>query len=449
VKTMSSNSEPPKQQELKRITTDVVTENETACTKCELEVKAKPHKKINNKKKGSNLRETLHKRGKHSCSVCGKALSSYFTVHRHMLSQHGINKGGWTDIHKCPHCQTLLYGKYLYESHMTQGNKDLECKMCLERFPVRCLLRKHWSETNHGEICLICKKVTNSKKTLQVHVRSVHLNKAENKPLKQEVDSLKKEKYVCKICRKYFCGKSSLRVHLNTHKKTFKCEICCKTFSRYDLLTCHMDQVHTKERPFQCNICTKAFSSRNYLVTHIQAVHSSNMHPCDKCNKQFKTKYILRQHLKTVCNDKIDCSFPGCEETFKTNHSRYIHRMRHHFPETIPNCKICGRSFTKKEAVPLHMATAHGEGKLLKCGECDKSYGYKHCLERHMRNHTGERPFACNVCGLTFTQKVVMQNHLRTHSGEKNHQCDVCGMRFGTKFFMLKHAEKHKKNYKK
>lgn len=49
------------------------------------------------------------------------------------------------------------------------------------------------------------------------------------------------------------------------------------------------------------------------------------------------------------------------------------------------------------------------------CEICSKGFSFPSVLNRHMRIHTGERPFQCPHCGRSFSQKEHMKSHAMTH----------------------------------
>jgi len=50
------------------------------------------------------------------------------------------------------------------------------------------------------------------------------------------------------------------------------------------------------------------------------------------------------------------------------------------------------------------------------CPHCDKCLDTKYKLERHVRTHTGEKPFECQVCHARFNQKSSLKTHSTIHA---------------------------------
>ncbi|XP_063819213.1 zinc finger protein 831 [Pseudophryne corroboree] len=92
-------------------------------------------------------------------------------------------------------------------------------------------------------------------------------------------------------------------------------------------------------------------------------------------------------------------------------------------PILYPNCStsLNGASPGKAKNIGKHI-----------CIHCGRDCLKPSVLEKHIRSHTGERPFPCTVCGISFKTQSNLYKHRRTQSHVNNTKqsfhsdCDSC-----------------------
>ena len=64
-------------------------------------------------------------------------------------------------------------------------------------------------------------------------------------------------------------------------------------------------------------------------------------------------------------------------------------------------------------------------------------------LTRHMRLHTGIKPYTCTVCGQVFSRSDHLSTHQRTHTGEKPYKCPSCPYSACRRDMITRHLRTH------
>uniref|UniRef100_A0A8C5VM68 E4F transcription factor 1 n=1 Tax=Microcebus murinus TaxID=30608 RepID=A0A8C5VM68_MICMU len=231
-------------------------------------------------------------------------------------------------------------------------------------------------------------------------------------------------RYVCMLCHKTFKTGSILKAHMVTHssRKDHECKLCGASFRTKGSLIRHHRR-HTDERPYKCAKCGKSFRESGALTRHLKSLT-----PCtEKIRFSMSKDVVVGQEdvpagsgasaVGTVTSSSVT------DEPMET--SPVIHLVTdakgtviHEVHVQMQELPLGMKALAPEPPVPEELPCA-GEGgrENLLHQFCSRGFREKGSLVRHVRHHTGEKPFKCYKCGRGFAEHGTLNRHLRTKGG--------------------------------
>ncbi|KAM9024258.1 zinc finger protein 236 isoform 14-T14 [Ara ararauna] len=303
-----------------------------------------------------------------------------------------------------------------------------------------------------------------SQEELELHTQRPHF-------LEDNEDQSKRS-YRCEYCNKGFKKSSHLKQHVRSHtgEKPYKCQLCGRGFVSSGVLKSH-EKTHTGVKAFSCSICNTSFTTNGSLTRHMATHMSMKPYKCPFCDESFRTTVHCKKHMKkhqavssavaaatetgggvVACEDDDENSErtsrksrPGVI-TFTEEETAELAKIRPRETATVSE-KVLVQSAAEKDRISEikdKQAELEAEPKYANCcSYCPKSFKKPSDLVRHVRIHTGEKPYKCEECGKSFTVKSTLDCHVKTHTGQKLFSCHVCSNSFSTKGSLKVHMRLH------
>ncbi|XP_075222903.1 zinc finger domain-containing protein striped isoform X2 [Lycorma delicatula] len=156
---------------------------------------------------------------------------------------------------------------------------------------------------------------------------------------------------------------------------------------------------------------------------------------------------------------------PGCsaaESPSNQPQSQYTVQLAEYNPSTSKGHEILSQVY-QQSPLPLKLVPVkprkypnrpsktpvHERPYACPVENCDRRFSRSDELTRHIRIHTGQKPFQCRICMRSFSRSDHLTTHIRTHTGEKPFSCDVCGRKFARSDEKKRHAKVHLKQRSK
>ena len=169
----------------------------------------------------------------------------------------------------------------------------------------------------------------------------------------------------------------------------------------------------------QCCLCGKIVNGDAEMENHVVVNHKyKRKSPCLDWETSNKTETTKSNNV----GDKIQQLFTFPQNKPGIPKTRKIKKREH-------KCS-CGKTFNSPTFLRNHEDRHHKKIKHFFCEYCSMAFIAAWELKKHLRVHTGERPYDCNDCDKKFRFIDNLNVHRRVHTGETPFECQKCGKKF-------------------
>ncbi|XP_037700017.1 ras-responsive element-binding protein 1 isoform X2 [Choloepus didactylus] len=206
---------------------------------------------------GRRNQETKEEKSSYNCPLCEKICTTQHQLTMH-IRQHNTDTGGAD--HSCSICGKSLSSASSLDRHMLvhSGERPYKCTVCGQSFTTNGNMHRHMkihekdpsSATAAAPPSPLKRRRLSSKRKLSHDAESEKEDAAPAKKMVEDGQSGDLEKkadevFHCPVCFKEFVCKYGLETHMETHSDNpLRCDICCVTFRTHRGLLRHNALVH-------------------------------------------------------------------------------------------------------------------------------------------------------------------------------------------------------------
>ncbi|KAA0186573.1 hypothetical protein HAZT_HAZT004258, partial [Hyalella azteca] len=263
-------------------------------------------------------------------------------------------------------------------------------------------------------------------------------------------------------CEKPYPSGSDLEKHSTDPYGLRHCPLCPYETLSFTSMSKHM-KTHSTDRPFACPFCAFRSNQRCNLIRHIRRHTGEKPFACIYCTYSTTRKSILDKHVdrkhSEIAAVTADSVAAAAAAAANANADAAANANAAAAIASAAAAAVLAVDMTMRSGVGVaastvgdglvqsSLYTAHdnrppppSDARVHQCCLCPYWTTSSSHFRRHVRTHTGEKPFACSLCHYRTTQYDNLKKHLRVHTGEKPFACNLCAYKASQKVHLRRHV---------
>ncbi|XP_038059515.1 zinc finger protein 91-like isoform X3 [Patiria miniata] len=284
----------------------------------------------------------------------------------------------------------------------------------------------------------------------------------------------------------------------------FACFFCSRICTQPSVLNRHIAQAHSSlESPFLCYVCNQSYNTTTSLREHVNyhrrgnsfksydcAISDDKLKTHEKTNNQSAIPSAACENVQNVSTNSSELHLDQqlLTNTLDTSPMHPVVLIKNH--EATPSTagksgqNVCAKSFELDEQLPspatldkllmesmklmensdeihnqsaiLSAASKHSHNVCIRSSESVDEHLRKVTFDKQFMDSVNrnvdqpdvpdERPFQCSLCPLRFKRKGNLRTHQEVHAAVKPYVCSTCGKAFIRQRSLRGHEQIHDQN---